>query len=455
MSSGKATWGVLTALSFLLIAPAAQAQHEEHHRPSPQAKASPQPLMLEMGSGLDLSPNDLRDDPVGVLGRRMSLQGSGTSLQPESSPMWMWTREQGPWLWRIHGNGMLSWNGATGPRGYGELSFPNWGMVMGSRVLGPGILDLRLMGSLDPFTTPPGGTAQLFQTGESFGGQPLVDRQHPHELFMEIAGLYTVPLARGISMFLYGGPVGEPALGPNAYMHRVSAADNAMAPLSHHLQDSTHIAMGVLTGGIQWKRWQLEGSWFQGKEPDEVRTNIDFGPLDSYSVRLSYTPSRNWVMQASSGYLTNPEALRPGDLIRSTASVHHNLPLSFGNWASALVWGQNRELIESSPHIENSLLAESTLDWADLNHLYGRYELVDKEGLIAGIPGEAEAVQRIHALTLGLIRDLTLNPVVIGIGGDLTIYAKPAELDAAYGTMPVSYRIFLRIRPPLMTHRMP
>jgi hypothetical protein len=311
------------------------------------------------------------------------------------------------------------------------------------------------MGSLDPFMTPPGGTAQLFQTGETFGGVPLVDRQHPHDMFMELAGQYTRPLAPGTALYLYGGPVGEPALGPNAYMHRASAADNAMAPLSHHLQDSTHIAMGVLTAGVQWRRWQLEGSWFRGKEPDENRTNIDFGPLDSYSGRLSFAPTRNWIMQISSGYLTHPEEREPGDLIRSTASLHYNRPLPFGNWASALVWGQNQSLVESPPPVKTGLLLESALDWAEQNHLYGRYERVDKEGLVVGIPGEIGPISRIHALTLGVIRDLNQEPAVIGIGGDVTLYRLPRELDAAYGTMPLSFRVFVRIRPPRVSHRMP
>ncbi len=435
------------AATGLLVAPSAQAQHEDHaRRAAPPATVGP----AGRPSGLELSPRDLQADPMGVLGRRMSLHGSGTSWQPESSPMGMEMRMQGAWLWQLHGNGMLSWNGASGPRGYGELSFPNWGMLMGSRVLGAGILDLRAMGSLDPFTTPPGGTAQLFQTGESFGGRPLVDRQHPHDLFMELAGRYTVPLATGSAVFFYGGPVGEPALGPNAYMHRASAADNAMAPLSHHLQDSTHIAMGVLTGGLQWNRWQLEGSWFRGKEPDENRSNIDFGPLDSVAARLSLSPSRNWVMQLSSGYLTNPEELEPGDLVRSTASLHHNQPMPFGNWASSLVWGQNRELAEAPIEVSNSMLVESTLDWAARNHAYGRYEGVDKEGLGGGIPGGP--ISRIHALTLGLIRDVRLEPVVIGVGGDVTLHAMPAELEPSYGAMPLSFRVFVRMRPPHRGH---
>lgn len=439
----------LTAFALLGSPMAASAQHE--HSSAPSMAAPPMP------SALTLSPRDLETDPMGTLMRRMAIQGSGTSLQPESSPMWMWMRQADPWLWRIHGNAMLAWNGATGPRGYSEPSLPNWWMLMGSRVmqlgfLGLGIVDLRLMSSLDPFTTPPGGTPQLFQTGETFGGVPLVDRQHPHDLFMELAGQVTLPLAIGPSIFLYGGPVGEPALGPNAYMHRASAADNAMAPLSHHLQDSTHIAMGVVTAGLQWNVWQLEGSWFRGREPDEIRTNIDFGPLDSASARLSYAPHRNVTMQVSSGYLTNPEAREPGDLIRSTASLHYNRPLSFGNWASALVWGQNRKLGENPPRVDTSVLIESTVDWSERNHLYGRYERVDKEGLVAGVPGEHGPVYGIHAFTLGAIRDLRLEPVVLGIGGDLTLYAQPVALESVYGAPPVSARVFVRIRPPLMTH---
>lgn len=287
----KKSLGSLVSVALVLsAAPAALAQHEGHHpTPGPESPAVGQ-------SAFEVSPEALRTDPMGVLMRRMAIQGSGTTWQPESTPMWMWMRQVDAWQWRLHGNAMLSWNGATGPRGYGELSLPNWGMLMGSRVWGPGLLDLRLMGSLDPMTTPPGGTAQLFQTGETFRGAPLIDRQHPHDLVMELAGLYTLPVASGTALFLYGGPVGEPALGPNAYMHRASAADNAMVPLSHHLQDSTHLAMGVLTAGGQWRRWQLEGSWFRGREPDENRWNLDLGPLDSFAGRLSYAPTRNWAM---------------------------------------------------------------------------------------------------------------------------------------------------------------
>lgn len=430
----------MTAVLALGATPAAFAQHEGH----PARRA-----------GEAIAPGDLKRDPTGELMRRMSLMGSGTSLQPASSPMWMWQQTAGPWLLRTHGNALLALNQATGPRGYGELSLANWAMVMGSRVLGPGILDLTAMGSLEPATVPPGGTPQLFQTGETYGGRPLVDRQHPHDLFMELSARYTLPLSERLALFVYGAPVGEPALGPSAYMHRPSSADDALAPLAHHLQDSTHITMGVLSAGVQWGRWQAEGSLFRGREPDENRWNLDLGPLDSYSGRLSYAPSPNLALQVSSGDLTRPEALEPGDLRRTTASIQHNLPLPGSNWASALVWGQNTKLGLTPRQVTSGLLLESTLDLAR-NHLYGRFEAVDKTGLLANLPGgEAdEAIVRpILALTLGVVHDLRLRPLVVGIGADATIYAQPGDLSATYGGNPMAFRIYLRVRPPLMEHR--
>ncbi len=379
---------------------------------------------------------------MGTLMRRMRQQGSGTSLQPGPLPMTMGHREAGGWQWALHGNALLAWNGATGPRGYGAPSLSNWGMAMGSRVLGPGIADLRFMGSLDPATIPRGGTPQLFQTGETFEGRPLIDRQHPHDLFMELAGRYSVPW-KNSTLFLYGGPVGEPALGPNAFMHRASAADNALAPLAHHIHDSTHISMGVLTGGVQWERWQAEASLFQGREPDENRWNIDFGPLDSYSGRLSFSPSEEWVLQASSGFLRQPEPGEKGNLIRTTASIHCNRIVQGNHWATALIWGRNLP-VESSELPQTGWLLETTWDGSRQNHLYGRLEIVDKLGLLANVSNAA----RVGAVTLGFVHDLRLTPLALGLGGDVTLYSKPRELNPFYGDNPLAFRIFLRASPP-------
>lgn len=433
MTFGAAGVAILMAMGD---AQAAFGQHAGHNGNRP---------------GSAIAPGDLARDPAGELMRRMRLMGSGTSLQPSSSPMWMWQHMTGPWLLRTHGNALLAWNQAPGPRGYGELSLANWAMVMGSRVLGPGILDLTAMSSLEPATTPPSGTPQLFQTGETYGGRALIDRQHPHDLFMELSARYTLPLNEQSAVFAYGGPVGEPALGPSAYMHRPSSADNALAPLSHHLQDSTHITMGVLTAGLQWRRWQVEGSLFRGREPDENRWNLDLGPLDSSSWRLSYAPCSNWAFQVSSGFLKNPEALEPGDLRRTTASIQHNLPLAGGNWSTTLVWGQNSKLGFNPAQVTNGLLIESTLD-LERNHLYGRFEAVEKTGLLGGEADEA-IIRPIRALTLGVVHDLRLHPMVIGIGADATLYAQPGDLTATYGSNPMAFRVYLRVRPPLMAHR--
>ncbi|HEY9899943.1 MAG TPA: hypothetical protein V6D00_12235 [Pantanalinema sp.] len=438
-SSALAATGLVSVL-MLGSAPAAFAQHEGHAVTRP---------------GGAIAPGDLARDPADELMRRTSLMGSGTSLQPASSPMWMWQQMTGPWLLRTHGNAVLAWNQGTRPRGTGEPSLANWAMMMGSRILGPGILDLTAMGSLEPATMPPGGTPQLFQTGETYGGRPLIDRQHPHDLFMELSARYTLPLNGRAAAFFYGAPVGEPALGPVAFMHRPSAADNGLAPLGHHLQDSTHITMGVLSAGLQWEHWQVEGSLFRGREPDENRWNLDLGPLDSCSGRLSYAPGPNWALQISSGRLSNPEALEAGDLRRTTASIQHNLPLSRGNWATAMIWGQNTKFGLSPAPITNGLLLESTLD-LDRNHLYGRFEAVDKTGLLANLPGgeaDERIVRPIQALTLGIIHDLKLQPLVVGIGADATLYAQPGDLVALYGSNPMALRIFLRMRPPLMAHR--
>jgi len=410
------------------MAAPAMAQHEGHH-PMPAPTSA----------------------PVAPLMAQMSLQGSGTSLQPASSPMWAYHWRAGDWIWSVHGNAVGSWNAATGPRGYGAWSLTDWGMAMGERVLGPGVLMLKAMASLDPLTVPPGGTPQLFQTGETYGGLPLIDRQHPHDLFMELAFRYTLPVSDRASLFVYGGPVGEPALGPNTYMHRVSAADNGMAPLGHHLQDSTHIAMGVLTAGAQFDRWQLEGSIFRGREPDENRWDIESGPLDSYSARLSVATTPNWVMQVSSGYLSQPEALVQGNAVRSTASVHHNRPLGWGNWSTSLVWGQNREFAHTPPLIANGYLLESALNVGE-HQIYGRIESLDKIGLLQNVPGLAsdESVHRVNALTLGGFRGFGIPGMDLGMGGDVTLYAKPSDLSTYYGEGPVALRIYLRLRPPLM-----
>jgi len=180
-------------------------------------------------------------------------------------------KQSGEWLLMFHYNFVTGVNSQGGPRGVTKFESANWFMPSAVRRAGPGTLELRGMFSAEPFTFPPGGSPLLFQTGETYKGELIIDRQHPHDLFMELSANYAVPIGDRASWFVYAGYPGEPALGPNAFMHRASASENSSAPLSHHLQDSTHIAFGVLTTGFTYRWFKLEGSIFNGREPDERR----------------------------------------------------------------------------------------------------------------------------------------------------------------------------------------
>jgi hypothetical protein len=346
-------------------------------------------------------------------------------------------------------------------------------MLMAERNAGGGRLMLRGMVSAEPWTTPNGGFPELFQTGEAYKGRPIIDAQHAHDLFMELAAAYTLPVSEKISINLYGGPVGEPALGPVAFMHRPSASEIPAAPLGHHWQDSTHIAHGVFTAGVTAGRLKIESSIFRGAEPDENRKDIELGKLDSYSGRLWFTPTPDWTMQVSYGYLTHPEALEPGNLKRWTASIHHNHSWEDGNWANSLIWGRNSEEHGKS----NAYLLESTVNFKDKNYLFTRLELNDKIGLLqdnvfgrrglvvdhhAGESGAGDASEdhslaeqwnRVGAFTFGGVRDIVASEKLrVGIGADVTFYHVADNLKGLYGSSPTSFQIFLRFRPGKMSH---
>jgi hypothetical protein len=375
---------------------------------------------------------------------------SGTHLEPASTPAPMWMKQAGQWTLMAHGNLFLAGNFQGGPRGLDRFESANWLMFMEQRKLGAGTLEVRQMLSAEPGTLPAGGSPQLFQTGETYKGLPLVDKQHPHDLFGELAAQYSLPLNEHVTWSIYGGPAGEPALGPVAFMHRASASENPTAPLGHHLQDSTHISYGVITTGVKIGKVKLEGSAFNGREPDENRLTFDFAPLDSWAARVSIAPGRNWAAQYSFGRLIHPEQLEPGNVDRQTASVTYNRPLPKGNWASTLIWGQNDKRLAKTT--QESLLAESVVNFLARNYAYTRFELVDKDEL-QGTLIPPDRSFKIGAYTFGGIRDLIHNERLnLGLGADVTFYSKPAALDPAYGDNPVSAKVFLRIRPGIMKH---
>jgi hypothetical protein len=348
-----------------------------------------------------------------------------------------------------HGVIFADYNQQGGPRGEGKAESVNWGMTMEQHALGAGTILFRQMFSAESLTSPHPGFPELFQTGETYHGEPLVDHQHPHNLFAELSALYTLPLTNKISWELYGGPSAEPALGPVTFMHRASASELPLAPLSHHLQDSTHTSFGVVTTGFIIDRIKLEASAFNGREPNEERWSIQLAPLDSWSGRAFIAPNSNWTAQYSIGYLVKPEALEAGNQWRETASVEYNHPLirskiGPGSWATSLIWGRVHKTATEATL--NSYLLESTLNFRESNYVFSRLELVDKNELFPLVT--VQPVYRIGAYTFGGERDLVHNRAwQLGLGSDVTFYSKPVALNASYGNHPVSFQIFLRARP--------
>lgn len=411
--------------------------------------SNPDSLMVMSAAGMGVR--------VGASERNVMMvgqMGSGTSWQPDSTPTYMMDKLAGNWLLMLHYNAVVGVNSQGGPRGAAKFESANWFMPMAFHKLGPGTIQLRSMFSFEPFTFARGGSPLLFQTGETFNGQPLVDKQHPHDFFMELSANYTIALGERGTWFAYFAYPGEPALGPVAFMHRASASENPSATLSHHLQDSTHISFGVFTTGFTYRWFKLEGSVFNGREPDERRYNFEAHPWNSRAVRLSVAPNQNWSAQVSYGFLRRPEVLEPGDLKRTTASLSYNKTFGHGNWASSLIWGRNHLIRHDGTSNLNGYTAESTVNFHDKNYLYTRLELVDKDDLLRtadrarlGIT-QAHPSFRIGAYTFGGARDVwKTDSISMAIGSDVTLYSKPSVLDQLYGKQPVSWRLFLRLRP--------
>ena len=280
---------------------------------------------------------------------------SGTSAEPNSTPMPMMMKTHGPWMLMFHANVFITDEQQTSPRGDDKFFSTNWFMPMAQRRLGPGRLTVRAMFSLEPATIADRRYPLLFQQGETAFGVPIADGQHPHDFFMELAALYDWQLSKQTLLSFYFAPVGDPALGPTAYPHRASASENPVGALGHHQEDSTHIANDVATVGVTYKIARIEASGFHGREPDEFRWNIDQGKIDSWSTRLTVQPGQNWSAQYSYGRLKSPEQLFPNeDQARTTASVMYNRPFQGRNLAATAVWGRTRSIPDNAK--ENSYL---------------------------------------------------------------------------------------------------
>jgi hypothetical protein len=383
---------------------------------------------------------------------------SGTSIQPKVTSEFepMIHRQLGDWTLGFHANAFFIDTQQSGPRGGDKFYAVNWFMPMIMRRSGRGSITLRTMLSLEPLTVTGRRYPELFQSGETAYGVAVVDGQHPHDLLMEISGRYDFRVTEKTSIFLYGGPIAEPALGPTAFPHRASASENPSAVLGHHEQDSTHISNSVLTAGLSRGPLQVEGSAFHGREPNENRWNLDGGRPDSFSSRLTLSAGQNLSGQFSIGRINNREALEPGlDTVRTTASVQHNAPLPSGHIATSLIWGRNKDLESNEVRVFNAYVLESTARFMDRNWIWTRVENVDRDRTL--LSGETSAalsdveapVGRIQAYTFGYERDLLpgASAMRLGLGAQFTTFGLPPVLRPAYGDRPIGVSVFLRIRP--------
>jgi len=380
-----------------------------------------------------------------MTGDFLMRQASGTSMNPAAAPMHMTMTQRGNWMLMLHGLAFLNQVVQSGPRGGDKFFSTNWIMGMADRPLGGGHLMLRSMLSLEPITVGK-KYPELFQTGETIDNRPIIDAQHPHDFFMELAAEYAHPLTDKTIGYIYVAPFGDPSLGPVAYPHRASAAEIPQAALGHHVQDSTHIAGSVITIGAQSGMLGYAFSGFHGREPDEDRWDIDTGRIDSWATRVSFDPSPNWTAQISTGHLRHPEAAEPANIQRTTASVAYSLPLTAGQWDSSIVFGHNKK---DEGHSLSSLLAETVFRFQDRNYITGRGEIVDKDELFAGqsVPAAiAGGKFRIKALTLGYSRDVLMMRGVVGaVGANVTGYGIPGTIRPYYGN-PHSFYVFVRVR---------
>ena len=383
--------------------------------------------------------------PLGVPQARM---GSGTSWMPDSTVMHARHLMLGPWTAMLHGVAFAQYDDQASERGDRQFGIVDWEMLMLMRRIGAGELQLHGMVSLEPLTLGGRGYPLLLQTGEAYHGEPLHDRQHPHDAFMELAAIYQRPITRTLGIELYGGPVGEPALGPVAFMHRPSAQSDPLAPLGHHWQDATHVSFGVVTAGVYSHVAKLEASVFNGREPDDNRWNFDFHPMNAYSTRLTVNPTGRTSVAAWYGYLPSPEALHPAESVHryGASALVAARGIDGGSWASTVVWGAN----ESAGHARQSVLAESNLEIGARNSVFARVERVRKSAEELVLPSiDPTREFDVGSIVGGYVREVATFPGgTIGIGGRVSLNFVPDAIAPFYGTRrPVGFDVYLRVRP--------
>ncbi len=431
VARGRAARGLLTGLLYTGCSAVVRAQD------SMPGMTMPTTHMVEMNSA----------------GMFLMNLSSGTAVNPAAWTMPMLMKPLDSWNTMYMAQAFIDDTQQSGPRGGDKLYSSNWLMVEAEhRVRENGAFQVQLMLSLEPATITDRRYPLLFQTGETAFGKPIADGQHPHDFIMSLGFQYALALSENTTVELYLAPVGDPALGPVAYPHRASAMELPQAPLAHHWQDSTHIADDVVTVGVAYKKVKVEASGFYGSEPDEFRWDIDSGPINSWSMRLWYFPSKHWAGQFSVGHLAHPERLEPGDQTRSTASIEYSRPMRGGSWSSSIIWGRDHSTY--TKRNLNSYTVESVVPIHRKNFVTGRIERVDKDELFEGQPSVQELLDalygstfRVGGYTIGYTRDFDiLRRVETGLGANVEAYTLPAAIKAYYGNHPIGGNVFIRLR---------
>ena len=410
--------------------------------------------LLVLSSGASVAAQESHDahaghEQTGAQGIPATRNGSGTSWLPDESPMYAVHAQSKGWMFMGHGAAFLQYLHESGDRGSEQTGSINWLMGMARRSAGGGQVTLRGMVSFEPWTVGGCGYPNLLATGEVCEGEAIHDRQHPHDLFMELAAQYNRPLGKGLRLELYGGPVGEPALGPVAFMHRVSGLPNPIAPMTHHWFDSTHITFGVVTAGLYAPRWKVEGSVFNGREPDETRTNFDFAAMDSWSGRVWFLPSSHWSLQFSGGRLNEAEPGHDGDLPvdisrLTTSATYHRTTLENVIWATTVGWGRNAE---SGGDATNAVLLEGSVDLRDRHTWYGRFEWAEKSGHDLAVP--EPGIFNVAKLQGGYTRYLSAwKGLTPGFGAAVSAGIVPSSLQPEYeDRFNPGFSVYLTLRP--------
>jgi hypothetical protein len=488
----------------LLAAPYLHAQTKQSpmpDMPGMDMQSMQMPMQQNTSTTQMKTQMDMMKPPTNLIEAGLNHTNSGTSIEPPSTPVSMLMRNYRGWMLMLHGSAFIAdtqqhaASNPTGPspatceqfnvpclapvtRGGDKLFSTNWLMPMAMRQFGQngryGQLTLRAMFSLEPATISARQYSELFQQGETAFGKPIIDGQHPHNFFMELAALYDLRLGEHTLLSLYAAPVGDPAIGPTAYPHRHSASEDPIAALGHHQEDSTHIAFNVFTGGITWRWLRFDESGFHGAEPTEQRWGFQPSPnghaVDSYSSRITFSPTQNWSSQYSIAHIVSPEALYPNEnQQRQTASIMYNRPFGVhhdttsmpgmdmstpatGNWSTTLLWGRTKSLTDNGK--ENSYLLESLLQFHTRNYVWTRIENAGRSNELLLPPGSAlppkfteSPIGHVAAYTFGYDRDYRIAPHLLAApGAQFTTYTTPALLVSTYGAHPWGVVAFVRLR---------